>query len=106
MAYRALMVLRMDPADAERVAAAFADHDTTGLPEEIGLTRRTLFRFHDLYMHLIEADADVLSDLLQARDDPRFQAVNAEVGKYLTPYSSEWSQLTDSKAEVIYTWEA
>ena len=106
MAFRTLMVLRMDPGDAERVAAAFAEHDMTGLPEEIGLTRRTLFRFHDLYMHLIESDADVLPELIKARDDPRFQTVNAEVGKYLTPYSSDWHQLTDSKAEVIYTWEA
>nr|CAP12598.1 TcmF2 cyclase [Streptomyces olivaceus] len=96
----------MDPADAERVAAAFEDHDTTGLPEEIGLTRRTLFRFHDLYMHLIEADDDVLPKILEARDDPRFRKVNEEVGRYLTPYASDWSRLTDSKAEVIYTWEA
>ncbi|GGP51293.1 TcmI family type II polyketide cyclase [Streptomyces abikoensis] len=106
MAYRALMVLRMDPDDAEHVAAAFAEHDGTGLPEEIGLSRRVLFRFHDLYMHLIEADEDIMPKLLEARSDPRFQAVNSEVGKYLTPYSSQWQQLTDSKAEVIYTWEA
>jgi len=105
VAYRALMVLRMDPADAERVAKAFADHDETNLANEIGVTRRTLFRFHDLYFHLVEADDDIMARLYAARDDPRFQAVNDEVGKYLTPYSTHWSELKDSKAEIFYSWE-
>lgn len=101
------MVLRMDPADAEHVAAAFDEHDrTTNLPAKIGVTRRTLFRFHDLYFHLVEADEDIMPKLYEARSDPDFQKVDAEVGKYLTPYSSDWSEMRDSKAEVFYTWEA
>lgn len=106
MAYRALMVLRMDPADAVHVAAAFAEHDRTGLAEEIGLSRRVLFRFHDLYMHLIEADEDIMDKLDGARGDPRFQEVNGKVDEFLSPYSASWRELKDSKAEVFYTWEA
>ncbi|WP_371657974.1 TcmI family type II polyketide cyclase [Streptomyces sp. NBC_00280] len=106
MAYRALMVLRMDPDDAEHVAAAFAEHDETSLPTEIGVKRRVLFRFHGLYMHLIEADDDIMERLYQARSNPLFQQVNERVGEYLTPYSPRWEELKDSKAEVFYTWAA
>ncbi|KNB53416.1 TcmI family type II polyketide cyclase [Streptomyces caatingaensis] len=106
MAYRALMVLRMDPEDAEHVAAAFAEHDTSSLPHEIGVKRRTLFRFHDLYMHLIEADDDIMERLYQARSNPLFQEVNERVGRFLTPYATDWRELKDSKAEVFYSWTA
>ncbi|OKK03844.1 polyketide synthase [Streptomyces sp. CB03234] len=106
MAYRALMVLRMNPEDAPRVAAAFAEHDKTALPGEIGVRRRVLFRFHDLYMHLIEADDDIMERLYQARSSPLFQQVNERVGQYLTPYCADWKELKDSRADVFYTWEA
>ncbi|KDN22649.1 TcmI family type II polyketide cyclase [Amycolatopsis rifamycinica] len=105
MAYRALMVLRMDPDDADQVAAAFAEHDRTSLPGELGVTRRTLFRFHDLYFHLIEAEDDIMPSLHAARGNPHFRKVNDEVGQYLTPYSADWSELKDSQAEVFYSWE-
>ncbi|MEU6770060.1 TcmI family type II polyketide cyclase [Streptomyces sp. NPDC046759] len=106
MAYRALMVLRMDPADADHVAAAFAEHDKTELPVEIGVRRRVLFRFHDLYMHLIEADDDIMDRLYEARSNPLFQQVNERVGQFLTPYAQDWREIRDSKAEVFYTWTA
>ncbi|QHC28702.1 TcmI family type II polyketide cyclase [Streptomyces sp. HF10] len=106
MAYRALMVLRMDPADAEHVAAAFAEHDKTELPAQIGVRRRVLFRFHDLYMHLIEADDDIMDRLYEARNNPLFQQIDEHVGQYLTPYARDWKEIKDSKAEVFYTWVA
>ncbi|MFE2108309.1 TcmI family type II polyketide cyclase [Kitasatospora sp. NPDC059463] len=106
MVYRALMVLRMKPEDAEHVAAAFAEHDRTSLPDEIGVKRRFLFRFHDLYMHLVEADEDIMPKLYQAREHPLFQRVDQEVGRFLAPYSPDWQELKDSKAEVFYAWES
>ncbi|AZM50218.1 TcmI family type II polyketide cyclase [Streptomyces sp. WAC 06738] len=106
MAYRALMVLRMNPADAPHVAAAFAEHDETVLPREIGVRRRVLFRFHDLYMHLIEADDDIMDRLYRARSSALFQQVNERVGRFLTPYDAAWKELKDSRADIFYTWEA
>jgi hypothetical protein len=53
---RTLIVARMEPEEADAVAQIFSDSDATELPGMIGLSRRTLFRFHDLYFHLVEAD--------------------------------------------------
>ena len=96
------MVMRMDAANADAVAAAFAEHDQTSLPREIGANSRTLFRFHDLYMHLIEADTDIMGNLYRARAHPDFQKTNARLSELLAPYSPNWSELKDSKAEVFY----
>ncbi|WP_158884922.1 TcmI family type II polyketide cyclase [Amycolatopsis anabasis] len=106
MVYRALMVMRMNPENAEQVAAAFAEHDRTTLPVEIGANRRTLFRFHDLYLHLIEADEDIMASLYRAREHPVFRKTNDRLSGLLTPYAPDWTELKDSKAEAFYTWEA
>src|SRR5256885_2146448 len=99
MTYRALMVSRMKPEHANAVADLFAGHDRGELPGIIGISRRTLFRFHDLYMHLIEADTDVLGNLLAARGRSDFQHINAELDKYLERYDpGSWRGLTDSMA--------
>lgn len=107
MTHRALMVLKMKPEDAERVAALFAEHDSkTNLPGEIGVTRRMLFRFQDLYMHLIESDHDIMGNLYRARESPAFQEINEELAKYLTRYTSDWTEIKDSRAEMFYDWRA
>lgn len=64
------------------------------------------FRFHDLYMHLIEADNDIMDRLYQARASPLFQRVDEHVGRFLTPYDAGWKELKDSRADAFYTWEA
>jgi hypothetical protein len=106
-AFRALMVLRMKPENADAVAAAFAEHDRGDLPGIIGVTRRTLFHFQGLYMHLIEADRDVLPKLMDARKHPDFQVVNSKLDNLLERYDpSTWRTLTDSMATPFYTWSA
>ncbi|GDY31738.1 TcmI family type II polyketide cyclase [Gandjariella thermophila] len=100
------MVRRMNPEDAELVAKIFEEHDQTSLPREIGATRRVLFRFHDLYMHLIEADENIMSRLYEARNHPIFQRTDAQLAKILTPYSPETVDMRDSRAEIFYNWEA
>lgn len=101
------MVMRMDPSDAGQVSAIFDAHDDTGLPQQIGATGRCLFRFHDLYLHLIEADEDIIGRLQQFRDHPTFAGTNERLKRYLQPYAADWTQLTDSQAEIFYTrrWE-
>lgn len=107
MAFRALMVMKMDPAHADTVAELFAKHDEGDMPRVVGISRRTLFRHHDLYMHLLEADTDVLSKLYAARSRPDFQDVNAELSNYLQRYVPEgWQELRDSMATPFYTWSA
>jgi cyclase len=53
---KTLIVARMRPGSEQDIARIFAASDATELPRRIGVRSRTLFRFHDLYMHLIEAD--------------------------------------------------
>ncbi len=52
--HRALIVARMAPGSAPDIAELFADSDAGELPELVGVTRRSLFQFGDVYMHLIE----------------------------------------------------
>jgi cyclase/tetracenomycin F2 cyclase len=100
------MIRRMRTEDAPLVADIFAEHDRTDLPREIGASRRVLFRYQDLYMHLIEAEDDIMGRLYEARTHPIFQKTNDRLGEILTPYSPDWPSMADSRAEIFYTWQA
>lgn len=105
MGFRALMVMRMDPRHADAVAELFTEHDKGDMPYEVGISRRTLFRYQDLYMHLIEADTDVFGKLLAARARADFQDVNRRLAAYLERYApDEMHDLQDSRAIPFYTW--
>ena len=107
MAFRGLFVLRMAAEHADAVSGLFAEHDRGDMPHVVGITRRTLFRFHDLYLHLIEADSDVLGRLEQARGRDDFQRVNSALEGYLRRYDPEHSRtIRDSMATPFYTWSA
>ena len=73
---RVLFIDRMRPEDAPAVARIWTEHDGTGLPERIGVVNRTLYRFHGLYVHMVEARDDLPGDLTErifaARTDPAF----------------------------------
>src|ERR1043166_5420978 len=56
MENRILIVARMAEADRDAVAQVFAESDATALPMMMGARRRTLFSYHGLYLHLVEAD--------------------------------------------------
>ncbi|MER7638338.1 TcmI family type II polyketide cyclase [Streptomyces sp. NPDC126522] len=107
---RVLFVDRMRPDDAPAVAEAWAAHDRTGLPEEIGLASRTLFRFHGLYAHLVEGRPELEGDLLEhifaARAHPAFAEIRDRLGSHLTPYSPAFRTLKDTRAEEFYNWRA
>ncbi|MET9130057.1 TcmI family type II polyketide cyclase [Streptomyces antibioticus] len=104
MAHRTLIVARMDHADAEKVAALFAESDATDLPHMIGVQRRTLFRFHGLYFHLVEADDAIGDRLYRARSHPLYEDINVRLQQYMTPYDPAWREPKDSMAEPFYTW--
>ena len=102
--YRKLIVARMNPADKEAVAKIWAESDATELPHMIGVNRRTLFRFHDLYFQLIESNHDITEPLYKVREHPLFQDIHHKLAKYMTPYDPNWSEPKDAMAEVFYTW--
>jgi cyclase len=104
--HRTLIVARMDPAEADGVARIFADSDATDLPQLIGVTRRTLFRFHDLYFHLVEAGDDITGNLYRARGHALYQEINERLSRHIRPYDPNWREPTDAMATPFYVWEA
>jgi hypothetical protein len=107
---RALLVMKMNPADAPNVARVFTELDRSAMPANIGVTCRTLFHYHGLYFHLVESPDDIggdLIDLIQARHEHADSSHIAEqVRPYLTPYVAGWRELKDSRATEFYRWQA
>jgi cyclase len=102
-----LIVARMREQDAARVAAIFAESDAGALPKLLGVRSRSLFRFHDVYLHLIESDEDVRPQLAQIRQDPLFQDVNSKLADLVLPYDpATWAGPEDAMAERFYHWRS
>jgi cyclase len=90
--------------DAEAVAKVFAESDATELPGLAGVSRRTLFEYHGLYFHLIEADHDLRSNVNDLRRHPLFTDVSAKLESYIGTYDPAWSKPTDAMARPFYQW--
>ncbi|MFG1666848.1 TcmI family type II polyketide cyclase [Streptomyces sp. Y7] len=107
---RVLFIDRMRPQDADEVAKIWKAHDATGLPQDIGVAGRYLYRFHGLYVHMVEARDDIHEDLTDrifaARDDRAFVETRDALADFLTPYSPEFRNLKATKAEEFYRWQA
>lgn len=104
--HRTLIVAKFDPNDAPHVAKIFEESDSGGLPGMVGVSSRTLFRFHDLYFHLVEAGQDISPNLYKARSHPLYKDVNAKLAEFISPYDPGWKEPKDAMAEVFYEWEA
>jgi cyclase len=104
--HRTLIVARADRRSLADIGRIFADSDATSLPHRLGVCRRSLFHYRDLYFHLVEADGPVLGSLEQVRDDPDFRSVNERLSAFVTPYSPDWRGPADAMANEFYTWSA
>lgn len=102
--HRTLIVARMDPADARDVAGVFAESDGTELPHLVGVSRRTLFAFHNLYFHLVEADADIATNLYRERKSELYQDVNTKLSQFISPFDPNWKEPKDAMAVPFYSW--
>jgi cyclase len=102
--HRTLIVARMEPGEAAAVAKIFAESDATELPRLVGVSRRTLFRFHDLYFHLVEADEDITPRLYRARGHPLYGEINRRLAEHIRPYDPNWREPKDAMAEPFYAW--
>lgn len=102
--HRTLIVAKMDLADARNVAEIFADSDRTDLPHMVGVSRRTLFAFHDLYFHLVEADQDIAPNLYKARSHPLYGDINRRLSQFISPYDPHWQEPKDAMAVPFYSW--
>jgi cyclase len=94
----------MNPADRDAVAKVWAESDATELPYLVGVSRRTLFRFHGLYFQLVEAEQDITENLYRARSHPLYQDIHHKLAKYMTPFDPGWREPKDAMAEPFYSW--
>ncbi|PKV93956.1 cyclase [Amycolatopsis echigonensis] len=101
---RTLIVARMAPGHRDSVADIFAESDGTELPHLVGVRRRTLFTFHDLYFHLVEADDDIAPALYDARKHELYQRISRELAAHVSPYDPGWQEPKDAMASPFYTW--
>ncbi|UNO40782.1 TcmI family type II polyketide cyclase [Streptomyces sp. MST-110588] len=104
MTTRNLIVARLDAGHRDRVAELFARSDESELPEMLGVRRRTLFTFHDLYFHLVETDEDLQPQLSEVRKHPLFREIDEGLAPYVKPYHPSWREPKDALAAPFYQW--
>lgn len=104
---KTLIVARMLPGSEQDIASVFADSDATELPRRIGVQSRTLFRFHDLYMHLIEAEQPLTAAVDSRREDPLFREVSKNLEPFVSAYDPDtWRVPSDAMAKAFYRWQS
>ena len=104
---KTLIVARMLPGSEQDIATVFAASDATELPRRIGVQSRTLFRFHDLYMHLIEAEQPLTAAVDSRREDPLFREVSQNLAPFVSAYDPEtWRVPSDAMAKAFYRWQS
>ncbi|MCF3174873.1 TcmI family type II polyketide cyclase [Streptomyces sioyaensis] len=104
--HRTLIVARLKTDDPARIADVFGASDATELPHMVGVSRRTLFTFHDLYFHLVEADEDIGPNLYRARSHPLYSDINTRLAALVSPYDPGWKEPKDAMASPFYVWTA
>ena len=107
MARRGVIVARIKPGCADKVAEIFAESDATELPKLTGVRHRSLFVLEDIYVHLVETDDEFESAVANVRDHPLFKAISKKLEPYIQPYNpATWRSPKDATAREFYTWDA
>ncbi len=105
MTDRILIVARLEQGSADEVARLFAASDRTELPHALGVTRRHLFRYRDLYFHYAEFDRDAGDAMATARDRADFRQLSDDLSDHVTPFDpATWRSPADAMARSFYTW--
>ncbi|MFI6781278.1 TcmI family type II polyketide cyclase [Micromonospora sp. NPDC050276] len=103
---RSLIVAKVDPTAEERVAEIFAESDATELPRLVGVRHRSLYRLHDLYVHLLETSQPAEGAVEAARGHPEFIRVSDRLRPYVSPYLPTWRSPRDAMARCFYRFDA
>ena len=102
-----LIVARMRPEYEEQVGKLFGEFDKTDMPHHMGTRRRQLFKYQGLYFHLQDFDTDGGGELIeQAKTDPRFVAISADLRPFIEPYDPAWASPKDAMATRFYHWQS
>jgi cyclase len=104
--HQALIVARMAPGSAPDIAKIFEESDRGELPHLVGVARRSLFQFGDVYLHLIEAEHDPGPAIAKVAGHPEFKGVSERLAAYVTAYDpATWRSPKDAMAHCFYRWE-
>ena len=96
----------MEPGSDDDVAKIFAASDEGPLPGLIGVTGRSLFRFHDVYLHLVESDRPPGPEVMAHRKHPEFREISRQLAAHIRPYDPDtWRSPQDAMATEFYRWE-
>ncbi|MGN2638146.1 TcmI family type II polyketide cyclase [Nocardia takedensis] len=104
--FSTLIIAKFQKPDLESIAELFGEFDKTEMPERMGTLRRQLFNFNDLYIHAQDFAEDHGADRVeQARTDPRFIQISADLRQFFDPYNPNWSGPQDAMASCFYRWQ-
>ncbi|RMI31184.1 TcmI family type II polyketide cyclase [Nocardia stercoris] len=106
--FSTLIVARMQPGSATDVAGLFREFDNSEMPHRMGTRRRQLFRYHGLYFHLQDFDADDGGDRIEsAKTDPRFVRISDDLKPFIEAYDPQtWRSPADAMAHRFYEWSS
>jgi hypothetical protein len=100
-----LIVAKYTPGTESEIARLFAESDATELPTILEVRRRKLFGFHDIYIHMVEAESPVGPRLERNRQNPHFQQISKDLDEFITPFEGRWGSLHQASARQFYHWE-
>ncbi|MFJ8077230.1 TcmI family type II polyketide cyclase [Streptomyces sp. NPDC096176] len=104
--HQALIVARMAPGSAPDIAEVFATSDRGELPHLVGVRRRSLFQFGDVYLHLIESDQPPGPAIAKVTEHPEFRDVSERLSAFVSAYDPQtWRSPKDAMAQQFYTWQ-
>ena len=104
---RGVIVAKIKPGSAEKVAEIFARSDESELPGLAGVQHRSLFVLDDVYIHYVETAEDFEAAVDEIREHPLFKEISSELDAYITPYDPEtWQSPKDATAQEFYSWDA
>src|SRR3712207_8608392 len=86
-----MIVAKMRSEDAPAVAEIFTRSDATSMPHEIGVKARSLYRFHGMYVHLIDFARPASDAMRTAAHLPSFRAISDELRPYIEAYDPNWA---------------
>jgi cyclase len=102
--HQSMIIARMAPSDADKVAEIFGRSDATSMPHDIGVRARSLYRFHELYVHLVDFDRPADEAMQIAQSLPAFRAVSEDLRPFIEAYDPGWRSPKDAMAQRFYQW--
>lgn len=101
---RLLIVGRVDPGAERELIDIFTEADRSELSGVTGVRHRSLYRLHDLFLHLIETAGPIGPE--RGAQHPIFVRTTERLAAHVGPYLPEQRSPRDAMATCFYHWDA